>query len=113
MGFDPGEFGRFDLAALVQLHLMVAFMCQCWAGRFQNLGCSIGDIKVDGTVAIPRNDVNSISNDFEKIGPCRYHPCIPLLGRHMQIALLHGIVMASALPLTSVVAETGQVLNID
>ena len=27
MGFDPGVFGRFDLAALVQPHLKILFVC--------------------------------------------------------------------------------------
>ena len=27
MGFDPGVFGRFDLAALVQPHLQFLFVC--------------------------------------------------------------------------------------
>jgi len=27
MGFDPGVFGRFDLAALVQPHLKFLFVC--------------------------------------------------------------------------------------
>ena len=29
MGFDPGLFGRFDLAALVQLHLNFVFLFAC------------------------------------------------------------------------------------
>ena len=32
MGFDPGVFGRFDLAALVQPHLKFLFVCLLYSG---------------------------------------------------------------------------------
>ena len=37
MGFDPGVFGRFDLAALVQPHLKLVFVCLCYVCVCVNL----------------------------------------------------------------------------
>ena len=40
MGFDPGVFGRFDLAALVQPHLQLfLFVCLSGAGWWCGIHC--------------------------------------------------------------------------
>ena len=49
MGFDPGVFGRFDLADLVQPHLELLFVCLIHAER-----CGLTDgIAPAAAIAIP------------------------------------------------------------
>ena len=46
MGLDPGVFGRIDLAALVQPHLILLFVCVfvcCQKGHFGCTSCARAD----------------------------------------------------------------------
>ena len=41
MGFDPGVFGRFDLAALVQPHLKFLFVCLLVCNEWLFVCCTL------------------------------------------------------------------------